>query len=163
MPYLESWVRPFIGPAISPPALPPQPLTVAPTDVLISLGGDGGMSLSLTYDTSQRVIIKPENNFKESSRRSTNVHVENPDDPDQFVDFCRADTIGYTPKNKGSSSPKQSTYNALGAEGTTAAEGQARDATGAQGIQGQTLYTFDYPTSTTCKSPSEPPRGCGDE
>lgn len=148
MPYLESWVRPFIGPAISPPALPPQPLAVAPTDVLISLGGDGGLSLSLTYDTTQSVIIKQDKNFKESGRRSSNVHVENPDDPEQFVDFCRADKLSLTPKSKGSSSSKQSTYDPGG---------------GAQSTTDAQTYSFDYPTSTTCKSPSEPPRGCGDE
>lgn len=145
---LENFVRPFAAPNISPPAIPPQPLAPSIIDVICSLGGDGGQTVSVTYETEHSTMVVESNNYKESGRRSSKVHVENEDDPDQFVDFCRADKLSLTKKNKGSSASKQSSYDP---GGSTASGSQA------------TNYSFEYPTEKTCKSKSEPPKGCGNE
>jgi hypothetical protein len=93
-PLIENIVRPFQQNNY----LPARQNLVpgAAGDVLhISLGGAGGRTTSFTQDGSGEVIATREvpNKFHETSRISTTVRVENPDDADQFVDFKRADQV----------------------------------------------------------------------
>lgn len=149
---LETFVRPFLPGLIHPPVIPPSAVPEETENVFCSLGGSGGQSGSFSYDKFKVVIKEPANSFKESGRESTKVHVENQDDPDQFVEFCRADKVKLSPEKRGGggSVPATSSYDLSGSfhdfgdrsSGTTQS------------------YKFQYPKDTTCKSPAEPEKGC---
>lgn len=148
---MEVIVRPFAPVIITPPARAPRATGVAADPIAFSLGGKGGRTLSITLDKN-KVVVEPDKNkdLKESGRESTKVRVENEDDPDQFVEFCRANKIKMSPKKLGS--PESSASHASSEEQSTQQQGQQKDT--------PQEFTYKYPSDKTCKSPSEPPKGC---
>ncbi len=139
---MENAVRPFASVPIHPPATS-LPAPVPPGVVECKLGGSGGTTTSFSFE-GQTGKVTSGDSLKESSRSSTNVRVENPDDPSQFVEFCRADRITLKPKMP--DPPRQSSFDPEGG-----AHGDSVDRTA-------TTYEFQYPTERTCVS-REPPKG----
>lgn len=142
MSLIEGFVRPFVVPSILPPPLAPRPAPLDPTAIIVSLGGKGGTTVSMTFETTTRATVVPGKNFKETGRKSTLTHVENEDDPDQFVEFCRADKVSVKPKKRAGGSDRSSSFGSGDRDDTE-------------------TYSFDYPKTKECKSPNEPPKGCG--
>jgi hypothetical protein len=155
MTMVENIVRPFTNYD----ALPfPLPATFPPSpgdDVIdVALGGSGGRSVTWTYDGSGSVILSDTNKYKEAGRKSTLVHVENPDDPDQFVEFCRADQVTLAPQKTKQPPIRTSSYDTSGGY---------HDLTGGQQptakAEGNREYSFQYPKTTACKE-RVPDKGC---
>lgn len=148
MTVMEVIVRPFAPVVVTPPALAPRIAALVAEPTAFSLGGNGGRTFSITLDKF-KVVVEPDKNkdLKESSRQSTKVRVENENDSEQFVEFCRADKITMSPKRSGS--PESSSSHA-------SSDPQQ------QGGQKDTPQEFGYkyPSDKTCKSPGQPPRGC---
>lgn len=150
---MESVIRPFGLETISPLAAAPRRNFVDPTVIVGSFGGAGGRTVSWTIEGSGEIVPSETDNFRESSRTSVNRRVENPDDPDQFVEFCQATKIGLSPQNQGGTSAKRtSTYDLSGGY---------HDLTGGAGRSGGRNYTYSAPTSRNCGSSGPPDKGCG--
>ena len=64
----------------------------------VSLGREGGKTFDYSYSFSSSVHSATDN-YKEVSRRSETKRVENPDDPDQFVEIKRATEIKLVNEN----------------------------------------------------------------
>jgi hypothetical protein len=140
---MENTIRPF-APVDFIPAISNLPARVPDGIVECKLGGSGGTTTTFTFEGSGFETIKSEQ-YKESNRASTKVRVENPDDPSQFVEFCRADKITLTSKKQQETIPRTSSYDTTG---------------GYHGEGGRTTreYEFQYPSDRTCRS-REPPKG----
>jgi hypothetical protein len=140
---LEDVVRPFALKNLLPsPTQLPQKAPEGFTDA--ALGGSGGTSVTYTTDSAGFSFENEEDKFKESGRKSTLKRVENEDDPEQFIEFCRADKISLTPKQEANKPKRTSTYDTSGGGGSN---------------KRQLEYEFQYPDEPTCKSPSEPQSG----
>lgn len=157
---MEVIIRPFAPVVITPPAIAVRATGLVVPPVAFSFGGSGGRNMSITLDK-KRVVVADDKkqDLKESSRQSTKVKVVNPDDPSQFVEFCRADHITMRPKKEASPAPSAthaSTDPAIianqGDVPGVLAHGAANDA--------PSSFDYKYPSDKTCKSPSEPPKGC---
>lgn len=139
---MEGLVRPFQTLQIAPLSFnlesPPQPGIVE-----CKLGGSGGTTTTFTLE-GFGFFTDNVSDFKESDRKSTKVKVENEDDPDQFVEFCRADKITLSAK-KGSDAPaKGSSYDPGG--GTN------------PGSRKKQNIEYQYPDEKSCK-PKNPGKG----
>ena len=88
---LERTVRPFQLPAVTPPALVLDE-TKQSDPVAVSLGQDGGKTFDYSYSFSSSVRSATDN-YKEVSRKSETRRIENPEDPEQFVEIRRATEI----------------------------------------------------------------------
>lgn len=148
---MELLVRPFGFVVVTPPPRAPSVAVVVIPPVEFALGGKGGRTISITLDKFNVVIEKDKNDLKESGRKSTKVRVENEDDPDQFVEFCRADKITMSPVKKGTSSPAAASHASTDTS-TAPQKGPKKDT--------PQDFSYVYPPDKTCKSPSEPPKGC---
>lgn len=148
---MESVVRPFATDSISPLAAAGRRNFVDPGVVVGSFGGAGGRTVSWTFSGTETIVPPNTDNFRESSRTSVNRRVENPDDPDQFVEFCQAKRINLTPeRTSGRSAVRTSTYDLSGGY---------HDLSGGGGRSGGRVYNYSAPTSRTCESPA-PAKGC---
>lgn len=160
---MEAIVRPFAPVVIRPPSRVPLVAAITQEPVVFSLGGTGGRTISITTDGSPRIKVVQDPNaqkFKESGRDSTKVHVENEDDPEQFVEFCRADKIKLK-QDKPDSAARQSTFDPSGGYHYVPGAGDTVPPTLAGGVDEKREYSFKYPTDkATCKSPSQPDKGC---
>jgi hypothetical protein len=94
---LERTIRPFQLPAVTPPALVLDD-TKQSDPVAVSLGREGGKTFDYSYSFSSSVHSASDN-YKEVSRKSETRRIENPDDPDQFVDIKRATEINLVNEN----------------------------------------------------------------
>jgi hypothetical protein len=146
---VEGLVRPFVAGNVSPqsvrlPAKPNNPLVVE-----CSLGGSGGRTTTFTMSGSGFIVENTNNQYKESNRKSTLVHVENEDNPDQFVEFCRADNIQFTQRKEPQRQQKNSTYDPYNAAQAQARLGKERSKQG---------YGYQYPEDKTCR-PKNPDKG----
>jgi hypothetical protein len=142
---LENTVRPFAQLPIHPQRVV-LPAPIAHAEIDCKLGGSGGTTTSFTLPTTSGRITTSQENYKESDRKSTLVRVENPDDPTQFVEFCRADKITLTKENKSPPTPpRTSSYDLTGAM---------------HGGEDRTTrnYSYKYPTDKAC-TPRSPPKG----
>jgi hypothetical protein len=160
---MEVLVRPFAPIVIRPPATPPTEAGVTQEPIEFSLGGSGGRTMSLkTARDGGVVLVDNANKYKESSRESTKVRVENEDDPDQFVEFCRADKVQFTPVKKGQNPPSTSSYDTSGGyHSFSASDPQGERVARSSDDTSTKEYNFKYPTDKkTCKSQNEPPKGC---
>lgn len=149
---LEEVVRPFVRSFPSPAAPLPLNYTRPEVDGVIgvTLGGAGGRTLQWT--NSAGVIVKDDDNkFRESGRQSTKVRVENPDDSDQFVEFCRADRITLSPERNAKKPPRTSSYDPSGGY---------HDFGSGTGKTSDMEYNYKYPDDTTCQPTKPPKRGC---
>ena len=88
---MENTIRPF-APVAFLPASSRLPSRLPEGIVQCKLGGSGGTTTSFSFEGSGFQFINNES-YKESGRTSTNVRVENPEDPGQYVEFCRADKV----------------------------------------------------------------------
>lgn len=162
---MESIVRPFAPIVIRPPARAPDVASAPQEPVAFSFGGTGGRTVSITTDGHPLIKVVQDNNsnYKESGRESTKVHVENSDDPEQFVEFCRADKIHLKQDKKGASAsaPRQSSFDPSGGYHYVSGAGDPTPPPLSGGIDEKREYSFKYPTDkATCKSPSTPDKGC---
>lgn len=142
---LENIIRPFSPVQVRPTIYAPRPEPVLPGIKQVKLGGSGGKSVSFTFNNSGSVV-DDNNKFQESSRKSSKVKIENEDDPDQFVEFCRADSITLRAKNKDSQPPRTSSYDTSG--GTHDFGNNLDPSAG-----GSQELNFQYPKEKTCKDP----------
>ena len=94
---LERTIRPFQLPAVTPPALVLDD-TKQSDPVAVSLGREGGKTFDYSYSFSSSVHSASDS-YKEVSRKSESKRVENPDDPDQFVEIKRATEIKLVNEN----------------------------------------------------------------
>lgn len=94
---LERTIRPFQLPAVTPPALVLDD-TKQSDPVAVSLGREGGKTFDFSYSFSGSVHSATDS-YKEVSRRSETRRVENPNDPDQFVEIRRATEIRLVNEN----------------------------------------------------------------
>lgn len=155
MSMMENIIRPFSPVNIYPALQAPRETPEVPGVVLCQLGGSGGTTTSISFNGEMQTI-ESEGSFKESGRESTKVQVSNPDDPDQFVEFCRADKINLTPTNKGAKKPpRTSSYDTTGGYHDMTGN-MNHNAVGS----GNRDYAFQYPKDTTCVSPAKPQKGC---
>lgn len=146
--HMEGVVRPFEtkGPFLQAPSRLPPP--EVPGIVNVSLGGSGGTTTSFSLDT-KGSYVQESQDYKESSRTSTNVRVEQDGNPDNFVEFCRADKIGLTSKDPKKPPAKASSYDPTGGAGNLG---------GANGGKDKRNYEFQYPEDKAC-TPKNPPKG----
>lgn len=101
----ESLVRPFTSVfSFSTPRLPPEPAVQEP-EAFIEWGGPSVFSFDDTFrELAGAGTAKkddddnepPEEHWTENGRSTSDVRVENPDDPDQFVIVQQIDSIGFT-------------------------------------------------------------------
>ena len=66
--------------------------------VSVSLGREGGKTFDYSYSFSSSVHSATDS-YKEVSRKSETKRVENPDDPDQFVEIKRATELKLVNEN----------------------------------------------------------------
>lgn len=145
MTLVENIVRPFQGSSPYPQfRVFPAPNHSDPRIVDCALGGAGGRTVSWTIDGEGRVIQGDVNKFRETSRTSEEATVHNPDDPDQFVTFCRARKINLTPDKTSTGAPKTSTYDTSGGYHDLSGGGSGK-------TNKDREYNFKYPSG-----------GCGD-
>lgn len=158
---MEVIVRPFAPVVVTPPALAARATGGTDDPIAFSLGGKGGRTLSITLDKN-KIVVKPEdkNDLKESGRQSTKVRVENENDPEQFVEFCRADKISMRPKkDQPNGQPNEQASYAKSVNDTQAAFAASQIAPNKPEVHS---FGYKYPSDKTCKSPSAPPKGCSD-
>lgn len=144
MTHLENIVRPFTAELISPVGLRYGPAG-PPVVVEVMLGGMGGRTTSYTFEGNGfKTLASDDNKFKEVGRKSTKVRVENEDDPDSFVEFCRADRVDFKTQ-KAPTVPKK----------TTSFSDPTRPK------KDNSEYTYQHPKDKACISqPSQPKKGC---
>ena len=94
---LERTIRPFQLLTVTPPALVLDD-TKQSDPVAVSLGREGGKTFDYSYSFSSSVHSATDS-YKEVSRKSETKRVENPDDPDQFVEIKRATEIKLVNEN----------------------------------------------------------------
>lgn len=155
MSMMENIVRPFSPVDIFPALQAPRDTPVTPGVINLELGGSGGTTISMSFDGENKAVNN-DNKFKESARQSTKVHVANPDDPDQFVEFCRADKITLSPLNTDRKKAVTSSYDPSG--------GVHQFSQSNVSPQDNREYSFQYPDenapSRACVTPAQPDRGC---
>lgn len=156
MPFIETIVRPFVAVPVGPSVRPfPVPSSTA-DEAEASFGGSGGRTVSWTWDANEKVIPSSEERFNETGRESNKVKVENPDDSEQFVEFCQAKHMTLT-RDKGNvpNTPRPRSF------GLFADYGTDHDRV-AGGYTATREYDFlwkkDNP-NTQCK-PVKPEKGC---
>jgi hypothetical protein len=88
---LELTIRPFQSPEVTPPRVVPEG-TKRDDPVNVSMGKEGGKTFDFSYSFSGQSKSSSDN-YKEVSRRTETRRIENPDDPDQFVEIRRATEI----------------------------------------------------------------------
>lgn len=140
LPPMENIVRPFVRPSVSPLRINTR-APVPADEVECSLGGSGGRSISFQLEGGGFVFIN-QKNFKETSRKSTLVRVENEDDPNQFVEFCRTDKINF--KENKEDKYRKTSYGG----GPSPGGGTEKNS-----------FSMQHPTDRTCRPPAEPSRG----
>lgn len=140
---MEDTVRPFASVAFMPGSTT-LPYKRPANFIECKLGGSGGTSTSFSMESYGTEYKRAKDEFKESSRKSTLVRVENPDDASQYVEFCRADEITLTSKDKSKQKQRTSSYDLSG--GMHGDDRQHRK------------YEYQYPNNRDCKS-REPPLG----
>ena len=145
---LESLVRPFQTPQVTPVRFlnfnVQNPLP--PGIVECKLGGSGGRTTSFTLNGVGFVVKDNDEKYKEVDRKSTLVKVENEDDPEQFVEICRADRLNFKSKKDEDSKYRQTGYTA-GQQ-----QGQGNDDKARQ-------FDMQYPDERTCQPKTKPPKG----
>lgn len=143
---MENTIRPFAPVPIHPLAAY-MPAPIPEGVVECKLGGSGGTTTSFSFD-GQTGEVKNAADFKESSRSSSKVRVENSEDPTQFVEFCRADSVKFKQTQAKPSAPSRTS--SFDPAGGLHGNSQDRDSS---------TYEFQYPKDEkTCVS-REPPRG----
>lgn len=140
---MEGLVRPFQTTSISPQALPFTAEALDPAIIECKLGGNGGRTTSFSVNGDD-AFVDTSKDFKESNRESTLVKVENEEDPDQFVEFCRADKITLTGKKKSSEAPRATSFDTE--SGTD------------PGSKDKQNIEYQYPPDKSCK-PANPDKG----
>ena len=111
------------------------------------LGGSGGITQSVSFSGGSKAIPSRNDDYKESGRSSTNVRVENPDDSSQYVEFCRADSVTMTSRNRTPKAPtRTSTYDLSGGMNGGGQKNQT------------SKFQYQYPEDKAC-TPRDPPKG----
>lgn len=140
---METIVRPFAPVAVFPAASVFRLSRGADSNEQV-LGGGGGREVSFTFNNESKAAKWPDTEkFKESGRESTKVKVENPDDSEQFVEFCQAKSVSLK-KERDGAPPRKTSYGTSGNQGVN-----NRD------------YGFNYDKENKqCKPQKGPPKGC---
>lgn len=147
---MEVIIRPFAPVVITPPAIAVRATGLVVPPVAFSFGGSGGRNLSITLDKRRFVVTDDKKqDLKESGRQSTKVKVVNPDDPSQFVEFCRANKITMSP----TAQPSPSSSASHASSEPVIEQGQEK--------KSPSSFSYKYPSDKTCISPSTPDKGCG--
>ncbi len=94
---LELTIRPFQSPDVTPPQVVPEG-TKRDDPVNVSAGKEGGKTFDYSYSFSG-TSRSSSDNYKEISRKTEKKRIENPDDPDQFVEIKRATEIKLVNEN----------------------------------------------------------------
>lgn len=141
---LEQLVRPF-GAVNLTPSLRPFGPRGEDTEIVCSFGGSGTRTVSWSFDSKGGVVNSDkQEKFKETGRESQKAKVENPDDPDQFVEFCQAKTVALHRDKIGVSPSRTSSYGTSSGSSVT-----DRD------------YSFKYDKENKkCKPKTGEPKGC---
>lgn len=149
---LEQLVRPFGAVNLIPSLRPFGPRGEA-TEIVCSFGGSGTRTVSWSFDGGGAVAqFEKEEKFKETGRESQQVKVENPDDPDQFVEFCQAKTVAlHRDKKGGVKPPRISSYDTSG--------GYHGNDTGSSVTDRNYGFKYDK-ENKTCKPKKSEPKGC---
>lgn len=141
---MENTVRPFTAIPVHPSPSANLVAPLPPGVVECKLGGSGGTTTTFSFNGQTGQVING-NDYKESSRSSSQVRVENPDDPTQYVTFCRADRITMKPPQ------------------TTPARTSSFDPTGGlhadSGDRQSSTYEYQYPTDEKTCVQRDPPKG----
>lgn len=146
---LEQLVRPFSAVDLLPSRLPTPPRGGEDTQVDCSFGGSGTRTVSWSFDGAGIVQKETKEDFKEVGRESKQARVENPDDPDQFVEFCQATKVNLHRDKKSVAPPRLTSYDPTGGyHGNSSSPVTDRD------------YGFNYDKSNTTCKPAKPPAGC---
>lgn len=140
LPPMENIVRPFQRSSVTPLRINLR-APVPSDEVECSLGGSGGRSVSFQLEGGGFIFVN-EKNFKETGRKSTLVRVENQDDSNQFVEFCRTDKINFK-ENKDDKYRKSSYSTGQSTSGSTE----------------KNSFSMQHPTDRTCRPPAQPDRG----
>jgi hypothetical protein len=90
---LERTIRPFQLPSVAPPSLVLDD-TKQSDPVEVSIGREGGKIYDFSYSFSS-TIHSGNDNYKETKRKTELKRVENPDDPEQFVEIRRATELHF--------------------------------------------------------------------
>lgn len=94
---LELTIRPFQSQDVTPPKVVPES-TRRDDPVSVSLGREGGKTFDFSYSFSGQSRSSSDN-YREVARRSETRRIENPNDPDQFVEIRRATEIRLVNEN----------------------------------------------------------------
>lgn len=139
---LEQIVRPFQTPTAIPSNISPitKPVVVAPQKAVLSWGATGQAPTTVTETF--LVNSGDGHKFKESKRYVSNVRVENPDDPNQYIVTQRIDSIEFQAIQPGASTSSSNTANtAFGTNyvGTTVSSASSDTSTSTTGSK---LYSY---------------------
>lgn len=99
---LEPVVRPFQDRPIAPAVLILDDMK-QDEPIVQSIGSEGGTTFDFSYSFSGNAKSSGGDDWKETSRKSETVRIENPDDSDQFVQTKRAKSINFNDTKTGKS------------------------------------------------------------
>lgn len=155
---MEVLVRPFQSPRITPlhvNFVAPLPPGIAEA----KLGGSGSRTTSFTLDGVGFIVKGNNEQYGEVDRKSKLVRVENEDDPEQFVEICRADSIKFKEKKKSKSEEDEDNFRQSGY--TTRKEGFSTTIfdSSQQGRAKLREWDMQHPDEKTCKPKTKPKRG----
>lgn len=138
----ENIVRPFQIQPLTPFGTRLRP-PVDPVVVECALGGMGGRTVTFSFTGNGfKTLSLGDQKFKEVDRSSTKVKVENADDTDNFVEFCRPDRVDFA-------SQKPSPLKATSFSDPANAKKSSSE------------YTYQHPSDKACQAqPSQPKKGC---
>lgn len=148
---IETLVRPFV-PFPLYPSTTRYRVNLGVSDTEQVLGGGGGREIQMSLSAEGKAATWPDTEkFKETGRESKQVRVENPNDSDQFVEFCQATSVKmHREPGDTSGTPRTSSYTTHDASFTTH-PGEVKNRN----------YGFNYDKENkTCKPQKKPATGC---